>query len=138
MGAIFKQEGEALDFVPAADVVAGDVVVQGELVGVAKLDIKTGVLGALSVDGVFDFPKAMGAGTAIAAGAKVYWDTAEQVAKEDAEAGANKLIGKVAWPATDADAVVSANLGRGSPDEARNVVWQNHADLAHLGSPFSR
>ncbi|GIW55554.1 MAG: hypothetical protein KatS3mg082_1958 [Nitrospiraceae bacterium] len=77
--AVFVHEGASIDYTPAADVAAGDVVVQGDLVGVAKLDIKAGKLGALAVEGVFDFAKATGVGTAIAAGAIVYWDdTANQ------------------------------------------------------------
>ena len=92
MNAKYIQKGDAVDYTPGADVSAGDVIVQGDLVGVAKLDIKTGKLGALALTGLFDFPKA--AGTAIAAGARCYWDAAEGVAKGDAEAGANKLAGK--------------------------------------------
>ncbi len=81
MSVKYIQTGDAVDYTPGADVKSGDVVVQGELVGVAKLDIQTGKLGALAVTGLFDFPKATGAGTAIAAGTRVYWDAAEQVAK---------------------------------------------------------
>ena len=107
----YIQTGDAVDYTPGANVAAGDVVVQGELVGVAKLDIQTGKLGALAVTGLFDFPKA--AGTAIAAGARCYWDAAEGVAKGDAEAGANKLAGKAVKAAADADAVVRIALCSG-------------------------
>jgi succinyl-CoA synthetase alpha subunit len=62
------------------------VVVQEDLVGVAKLDIASGALGALAVTGVFDFPKTAGVGSGIAAGAKVYWDVADAVAKTEANA----------------------------------------------------
>jgi predicted RecA/RadA family phage recombinase len=112
MGAKFIQTGDAVDYTPGADVNAGDVVVQGELVGVAKLDIKTGKLGALAVTGLFDFPKATGAGTAIAAGTRLHWDVAEQVAKADSEAGENKEIGKAVKAASDADAVVRTRLSQ--------------------------
>ena len=37
-------------------------------------------LGALAITGVFDFPKATGASTALGAGVKLYFDEAEQVA----------------------------------------------------------
>ena len=33
-----RQDGAAIDYTPGTDVAAGDVVVQGELVGVAKRD----------------------------------------------------------------------------------------------------
>ncbi len=108
----FIHDGNSIDYTPTADVAAGDVVVQGELVGIAKLDIAADALGALAVTGVFDLPKATGAGTAIAAGANVYWDVADGEAKEDAEAGANKLIGKTVATAGDDDATVRVRLSQ--------------------------
>jgi len=109
---VFRHAGDSIDYTPGADVAAGNVVVQGELVGVAKLDIKTGQLGALALSGVFDFPKATGAATAIVAGAKVYWDEGDAQAKEDDEVGANKLIGKTVAAATDNDATVRVRLNQ--------------------------
>ena len=108
----YVQTGDSIDCTPSADVAAGDVVVQGDLVGVAKLDIKSGALGALAVTGLFDFPKATGEGKAISAGSKVYWDAAEQVAKTDDETGANKLIGKTALAASDDDEKVRVRLSQ--------------------------
>ncbi len=108
----FIHDGNTIDYTPSADVAAGDVVVQGELVGMAKLDIAADALGALAVTGVFDLPKATGAGTAIAAGANVYWDVADGEAKEDAEAGANKLIGKTVVTAADVDTTVRVRLSQ--------------------------
>ena len=113
MSVKYIQTGDAVDYTPVADVGAGDVVVQGDLVGVAKLDILTGKLGALALTGLFDFPKATGESTAIAAGARCYWDAAEGVAKGDAETGANKLVGKAVKAAADADAVVRIALCSG-------------------------
>jgi len=112
MSVFFVHDGNSIDYTPAADVAAGDVIVQGDLVGVAKLDIPADVLGALAVTGVFDFPKATGVGTAIAAGATVYWDVADTEAKEDSETGANKLIGKTIQAATDDDATVRVRMSQ--------------------------
>jgi predicted RecA/RadA family phage recombinase len=112
MGAKFIQQGSTVDYTPSSAVTAGDVVVQGELVGVAKLDIAADTLGALAVDGVFDFPKTAGVGEAIAAGAEVYWDVADGVAKEDDETGANKLIGKTALAAGDDDTTVRVRMSQ--------------------------
>jgi len=106
----FVQDGNAIDYTPASDVAAGDVVVQGELVGVAKQPIAAGCRGALAVTGVFDFPKSVGVGEAISAGAKVYWDVADAVAKTDDETGANKYIGKVVGAAGDDDTIVRVRL----------------------------
>jgi len=86
------------------------VVVQGDLIGIAKLDIASGTLGALAVTGVLDLPKASGVGEAIAAGANVYWDVADAEAKEDAEAGANKYLGKTVAAAGDDDTTVRVRL----------------------------
>ena len=108
--ATFIHDGNAIDYTPGSAVSAGDVVVQGDLIGVAKLDIAASALGALAVDGVFDFPKAAGGGTAIAAGAKVYWDAGDSEAKEDAESGANKYLGKVVAAAADADTTVRVRM----------------------------
>ena len=108
----FIHDGDAIDYTPGADVNAGDVVVQGDLIGIAKLDIASAVLGALAVTGVFDFPKTAGVGEAIAAGAKVYWDVADQIAKTDDESGANKYLGKTVAAAGDNDAVVPVRLSQ--------------------------
>ncbi len=106
----FVHDGKSIDYTPGTDVTAGDVVVQEDLVGVAKLDIAADALGALAVAGVFDFPKATGGGSAIAAGALVYWDVADSEAKADDESGANKLIGKIVAAAGDDDATVRVRL----------------------------
>jgi predicted RecA/RadA family phage recombinase len=106
--ATFVHEGASIDYTPAADVAAGDVVVQGDLVGVAKLDIKAGKLGALAVEGVFDFAKATGAGTAIAVGALVYWNDAANQATTTATG--NKQIGKSVRAAGDNDPTVRVRM----------------------------
>ena len=112
MAVKFVQRGDAVDYTPDADVASGDVVVQGELVGVAKLDIKANALGALAVSGVFDFPKDTGSATAISAGAKVYWDAVSEVATTDADSGSNKLIGKVIAAAGDDDETVRVRMSQ--------------------------
>jgi len=108
--AVFVHEGCSIDYTPAADVAAGDVVVQGNLVGVAKQPIKANQLGALAVEGVFDFGKATGVGTALAAGTTVYWDNAANVATTTA--AGNKQIGKVVKAAADADATVRVRMNQ--------------------------
>lgn len=106
--ATFVHDGRAIDYTPAADVAAGTVVVQGDLVAVAKLDIAAHTLGALHPVGVYDVPKATGTDTGIAAGVKVYWDaTAKQAT---ATASTNKYMGKTVKAAADADAIVRVRL----------------------------
>jgi len=108
--ATYVHEGKSIDYTPGADVSAGDVVVQGDLIGIAKLDIAADTLGALAVTGVFDVSKTAGVGEAIEAGAKVYWDVADGIAKTDSEAGANKYLGKTVAAAGDDDETVRVRL----------------------------
>lgn len=108
--ATFIQDGDSLDYTPGADVAAGAVVVQGDLVGVAKRPIPANTLGSLAVSGVFDLPKATGASTAIGAGVNVYWNAAGQVATTTASG--NKLLGKTVRAAADADALVRVRLSQ--------------------------
>ena len=108
--ATFVHDGAAVDYTPGAAVAAGDVVVQGDLVGVAKTPIAASALGALAVVGVFDVPKAAGQGTAIAAGKKVYWDAANKVATETAQG--NTYLGKTVAAAADADTTVRVRLSQ--------------------------
>lgn len=54
MKARYVQRGDSIDFTPATDVAAGDIVKLGGLIGVAKLDIKAGELGALATVGVYE------------------------------------------------------------------------------------
>jgi predicted RecA/RadA family phage recombinase len=110
--AVFVHEGRAIDYTPSADVAAGNVVVQGDLVSVARSPIAANTPGSLAVSGVFDFPKAAGAGSGIAAGAKTYWDVADKQAKTDDETGANKLLGKTVKAAADADTTVRVRLSQ--------------------------
>jgi len=110
--ATFVQHGDSIDHTPVADVAPGEVVVQGELVGIAKTAIAAGVLGAIAVVGVFDVPKATGVTTAITAGAKVYWDAGNSVATTDDDTGNNKLLGKTIAAAADDDATVRVRLSQ--------------------------
>ncbi|MEI8196287.1 MAG: DUF2190 family protein [Phycisphaerae bacterium] len=91
-----------VDYVPAADVAVGDVIVVGDTVRMAHRAYKTGEKGALSVGGgVYQFPKAAGAGSGIADGKKVYWDATNKVIT--ATAGSNKTLGYTVGTSADAD-----------------------------------
>jgi predicted RecA/RadA family phage recombinase len=106
--AVYVQDDESVDYTPTADVAAGDVVVQTDLIGIATKPIKANQLGALAVEGVFDFAKATSGGSALAAGTSVYWDDTANVVTITATG--NKLIGKVVRAAADADATVRVRL----------------------------
>jgi predicted RecA/RadA family phage recombinase len=104
----FIHEGDAIDHTPGSTVTAGDVVVQGDLVGVAKKDIAANVLGALAVTGVFDFAKS--AGVAYTVGQILYWDDTNNVVTTTATG--NKQIGKVVRAAASADTLVRVRLSQ--------------------------
>jgi len=101
MIARYVQKGESVDYRPSEAVAAGDIVVQGNLVGVARLDIAADTLGSLAVVGVFEAPKAAGA---IAAGAAVYWDATNHVVTT--VAAGNPYLGKAIGTAEAADETV--------------------------------
>ncbi len=84
--ATYIQAGLAVDYTPSgAAVAAGQVVVQNNMVGIAKTPIADGALGALATSGVFDVVKKTGA---INAGASVYWHPTEDPVDGTAGSGA--------------------------------------------------
>jgi len=108
MIAQFIQDDDMIDYTPTADTPAGAVVVVGDLVAVALRPIPANTLGSVAAEGIFDFPKTAGTGTAISGGTKVYWDTVNNVAT--ATAGTLKYIGKTTRDAADADTKVRVRL----------------------------
>ena len=106
--ATFVQEGCALDYTPGSAIAAGDVVVQGDLVGVAKRPIAANELGAIEVAGVFDFAK--NTNVAYTVGTILYWDDTNNVVT--ATATGNKQIGKVIRAAATTDTTVRMRLSQ--------------------------
>ena len=96
----YYQKGDSIDYTPEANVAAGDVVFLGDLVGVAKLDIKAGELGALALSGVYRVVK--GSETA-EAGAPVYWNS--ESGQATFTQGSNKRMGTLVADAATDDAV---------------------------------
>ena len=109
MKARYVQRGESIDYTPTADVAAGDIVKVGGLVGVAKLDIKAGELGALALCGVYEIATN---GTAIEAGAVVFVDPATGRVCAESAAGAVRF-GHAVAAAAAADALVHVRLEQG-------------------------
>ena len=103
MIARFVQDGLAINYRPAEAVAAGEVVVLGSLVGIARLDIAADTLGALATVGVFEIDKAA---EAVTLGAVLYWDaTAKKVT-----ATGNVYIGKAVTAAEATDEKVCVLL----------------------------
>jgi predicted RecA/RadA family phage recombinase len=106
MLARFIHEGKAIDFFPDTNIPAGSVIVQGSLIGVTKLDIPAGQLGAVHVVGVYDIVKS---NVAIPLGSKVYWDAAAKQAVLNSTG--NSLLGVAVAAAVTEDALVRVRLG---------------------------
>lgn len=87
--ASYVQDGDLLDYTPAAAVAAGDVVVIGSLVAVAPRPIAANALGALAIDGVWSMPCASGATGA--QGSAINWYATSGVAHASTGVAAGKL-----------------------------------------------
>ena len=106
MNARFKHDGKAIDFFPETDVPAGSVIVQGSLVGITKLDIPAGRLGALHVVGVYEVVKS---NIAMPLGSRVYWDNTAKQAVLDATG--NAPLGIAVLDAAAGDEIVLVRIG---------------------------
>lgn len=60
MGTRYKQRGDVLDHTAGSAINADDIVVIGDCVGIANVDIASGEEGGLSIEGVFTVPKTTG------------------------------------------------------------------------------
>jgi predicted RecA/RadA family phage recombinase len=106
--ATFVLEGDTIDFTAAATVAVGDVVVQGDLVGVVTRALAIGELGSLIVEGVLDFNKLTN--VAFTVGTILYWDDTNNVVT--ATATGNKAIGKVVRAAATTDPTVRIRMSQ--------------------------
>jgi predicted RecA/RadA family phage recombinase len=106
--ATFVHDGKYIDHTPAGALASGDVVVQGDLVGVTVRPLAVGELGALAVDGIFDFTK--NTGVAYTVGTILYWDDTNNVVTTTATG--NKQIGKVVRAAGTTDTTVRVRLSQ--------------------------
>lgn len=113
MGAQLIRLGLRINYTAPSDIDYGDVVVQGDLVGIATRDIKSGEVGRIALAGLFGIVKATGVGTALAAGTKLYWDGTGKVATDDDGAGANKFMGVSTRAAQDDDRFVRVLMAGG-------------------------
>ena len=127
----FIQDSDSVDYTPVGAVSAGQVVVLGDMVLVAKLDIAAGVLGALHRTGIYDFPKVTTGGSAIAVGTTVYWNSDTNNAQ--ATQSNYKQLGRVVKAAADADATVRVVLN-GLVSNSVNPLPNGIADPGNAGA----
>lgn len=86
------KSGTIFPYTTVGALLAGAVIVIGDLLAVATSDIPAGGTGSLDASGIWDVNKA--AATVFTAGALVYWDNTNKLAVTTDGAGANKLLGK--------------------------------------------
>lgn len=104
MSRTFRQPGKVLTWTNGTGgaVAAGDVVVMGDAVGVALVDIPNGEAGSVSVTGVHDLPKD---GSALTQGDLLDWDVDNgQFIPSAAPGVGNTHVRRVAYAAADAAA----------------------------------
>lgn len=105
MEAIYRNGNTiTVDYTPSAAVSAGDIVIQGTLVGVAARDIAAGALGSLQVNGIFSIAK--NAGQMFTAGSDVYLDLVDR--KVDSLPGV--YLGKCVKAGASADTTLDVLL----------------------------
>ena len=103
--ATYWHKGEVLDYTPAADHAAGDIVSLGTRVGVIGETVKAGEPGHVHVVGVYWMPKAAGA---LKVGDAVYFSEADGTVSATAAGGIP--AGYAAAAAADADTEVLVKL----------------------------
>lgn len=71
----FIEDGRVLQYLNngGADIVSGEAVLVGKLMGVALVDIPVGASGSVVLERVWELPKAAGA---VPQGAQLFWDPA--------------------------------------------------------------
>jgi predicted RecA/RadA family phage recombinase len=102
----YIQPGVNLTLPAPAAVASGEVVVIGDIHGVAAGDAASGAPVDLVTEGVFELPKV--SALAIAIGDKVYWQAAEKLVSKTASG--NTLIGVAVTAAANPSGTVNVKL----------------------------
>jgi len=102
----FVCDGLYIDYTPTVAVAAGDVIVQGDLVGVACRPLAANEPGAIAVTGVYDFNEATNVAYTI--GTILFWDDTNNIVTLTATG--NKQLGKVVRAAALTDPTVRVRM----------------------------
>lgn len=139
----YIQQGQAVDALASdGDVDAGAIVVVGDVIGISKLDVASGDLGALALEGVYDVVRADT--IAFTAGDAVYWDADGDPDQGEAGTGAatditgddeNLLLGYALADVADLPANLTVRVRKvnnGQAPVAANVADSAAVDVAAL------
>ena len=102
----FVQQGVNLTVPAPANILSGDVVIVGDLHGVASINAAQGADLVFVTEGVFELPKV--AANAFAVGAKVYYDSTAKLVTSTASG--NTYIGAAVEAAIASTATVKVKL----------------------------
>lgn len=105
MSTNYIQDGDVIQYKAGSNITAGSVVVMGNTLGVALVDIASGSTGSVRIDGVFSLPKVSGA--VIAQGESLTWDVSAGAFDDNAATPASGDI-------TGAAALAFAAAGNGT------------------------
>lgn len=105
----FIQPGHTLTIEAPANTLSGDVVIVGELVGIAYSNAAEGGPLDVAVEGVFELPKV--AADAFSVGDAVYYVAATKLATADDNTSANDRIGVAVAAAGATTATVRVKIG---------------------------
>ena len=100
----FICEGDIIEVVAPANILSGDVVSIGKLIGIATTSANQGDVVAVRVKGVYSLPLATG--TVINHGDVVYWDATNKVVTETATNNVQLGYAYTATSATDVQALI--------------------------------
>jgi predicted RecA/RadA family phage recombinase len=120
--ATFVQDGLAIDYTPSSAVAAGQVVVQGSMIGVSRGAVAAGALGSLGIRGVFDVVKA---NEQQALGAALYWDA------DGNPYGGTAGTGCLTTTATDNTFVGFGMAAAAATDATVRVLWTGPVAVAN-------
>lgn len=123
--ATFVKEGLAIPYTPVAAVSAGDIVDLGDIIGIAKTPIAAAALGALAIEGEFDFLKSGSTGPVFAIGDPVFWDYVNSLAVKTGFDGC-LFLGTATAAAGTSDTTVRAELRpHGLPASMQGKLWED-------------
>lgn len=105
----YIQDGKTIDYTNGGTAISsGDVVVVGQIIGVAVGDIANGETGVLAIEGVFDLPKVDAA--VIAQGESVIWDASAGAFDDNAATPATGDVSGCCVAMEGLGATVGANI----------------------------
>ena len=125
--ASFLQEGDQINYIPSAAVLAGQIVLLGEIIGVSPEPIAASGLGTLQTRGVFKVLKSGSTGPVFSVGDVVCWDSVNLTAVRVGASGSGIFpIGTCVEAAATGDAFVYTRINpQQIPGWMQGKTWED-------------